>query len=80
MSVEIILVQKVKPVFPSPLMIAPREVLVYIKGQIKLRDMINVPAKLLWNKNAPKNFPKVKNPIKQTEKKLKDNPIDFGFG
>ena len=43
--VETIFVKKVKPVFPSPLIIALRDVFVYKNGQIKLNDIINVPAR-----------------------------------
>ena len=43
-EVEAMLIKKVSEVFPSPFIIAPKEVLVYKKGHIKLKDIIKVPA------------------------------------
>ena len=70
-------VKKVKPVFPSPLIIALRDVFVYKNGHIKLRDIINVPARELWNKMFPKNLPRVKNIIKQIKPSNIQNEMDF---
>lgn len=46
-KVDAMLIKNVNPVLPSPLITAPREVFVYIKGQIKLKDIIKVPAREL---------------------------------
>ena len=58
------LIKKVKPVLPRPFIMAPKEVLVYINGQIKLSAIIKVPDIGLWNKKLPKNLPSKKNPTK----------------
>ena len=56
---------------------APREVFVYIKGQIKLKDIIKVPANELWNRKLPKNFPIIKKPAKQAKPSNIQKEIDF---
>ena len=75
--VETIFVKKVKPVFPSPLIIALRDVFVYKNGQIKLNDIINVPARELWNRSLPNNFPRAKKTKKQKKPRSIQKEMDF---
>ena len=77
MMSPMVLIRKVVPVLPNPLMILKKALFVYKNGQIQAKVTMNCPAVLLPNKVIPIKPPNKRKKRQQTKPSIKQAPADF---